>query len=64
VSRSRDFTNRRAKARREYAMERHELRRQTLVPHVFPAGATSAPIKAADSETRRLIDEALARRVR
>lgn len=54
-------TVRTAKARREYAIAREELRYPSA-PRAFPTGITSMPIKVYDAETRRLIDEALARR--
>ena len=50
-----------AKARRSHALARNELRQPT-VPRVAPAGATSAPIKASDPETARMVDEFLSRR--
>lgn len=50
-----------AKAKRARALERNEFRTPSE-PRVAPDGATSAPIKAEDPETRRLIDEAIARR--
>lgn len=50
-----------AKARRSHALARNELRQPT-VPRVAAAGATSAPVKAADPETDRLVAEFLARR--
>lgn len=50
-----------AKARRSNALARNELRQPT-VPRVAPAVATSAPIKAADPETDRMIAEFLSRR--
>lgn len=51
----------RAKARRSHALARNELRQPTA-PRVAPDGPTSAPIKAADPETDRLVTEFLARR--
>jgi len=48
-----------AKARRDRAMQRPELR-QPSAPRIFPAGATSAPIKAENPELRRMIDAAVA----
>lgn len=49
------------KARRQLALDRPELR-QPSEARTSPVGPTSYPIKAEDPETRRLIDEALARR--
>lgn len=54
-------TARRAKARREGALARNELR-QDSIPREAAAGATSFPIKAEDPATRALIDAALAAR--
>lgn len=51
-----------AKAKRAHALERNEFRTPSE-PRVAPDGATSAPIKAEDPEVRKMIDEALARRV-
>ena len=45
---------RRAKAKREFALERSELRGPST-PHVSAAGVTSAPIKAQDPETEDMI---------
>lgn len=50
-----------AKARRSHALARNELRQPT-VPRVAPTGPTSAPIKAGDPETERLVADFLARR--
>jgi hypothetical protein len=43
------------------ALDRPELR-QPSIPRVSAVGVTSAPINAEDPKTRRLIDEALAKR--
>lgn len=51
----------RAKAKRADALERAELRREST-PRTSAAGPTSAPIKWQDPATRRMIDEALARK--
>lgn len=51
------------KARRQYAIERNEIRGPTE-PRVAPASATSAMMKAEDPDLRRMIDEALAMRRR
>ena len=48
------------KADRQLALDRPELR-QASVARTAPTGPTSYPIKAEDPDTRRLIDEALAR---
>ena len=50
-----------AKARRAAAMARNELR-QATEPRTAAAGPTSLAIKVMDEDTRRLIDEALAKR--
>lgn len=52
---------RRAKAKRDTALARTEFRYPSEA-RIAPSGATSAPIKAEDPETRRLINEALAKR--
>lgn len=52
---------RRVKARRDKALARMELRGASE-PRVAPSAPTSFPIKVQDPETRRLIDEALAKR--
>jgi len=49
--------------RRAFALERNEFRLPSE-PRISAQGVISAPIKAPDPETRRLIDEALARRDR
>lgn len=51
---------RRAKAKREFALQRNELRGEST-PRVSAAGVTSAPIKA-DDPFRAIIEEALAKR--
>ena len=51
----------RVRARQDFALERKELR-QPSEPRTMPAGPTSFPLKAEDEATRRLIDEALAKR--
>lgn len=53
----------RAKARREGGLALAELRAPTT-PRVSAAGVVSAAVKADDPEIRRLIDEALARRLK
>lgn len=58
TSRRHAATDRAIKARRDLAMSRPELR-QASSPREFPAGPTSAPIKTADPETRRLVDDAI-----
>lgn len=56
------YIAKRARARRSEALSRVELR-QPSTPHVFASGSKFAPLKAAiDPETRKLIDDALARR--
>ena len=50
-----------AKARRQAALARPEVLQQTT-PRVTAAGVTSMAIKAEDPATRRMIDEAIARR--
>lgn len=61
----RDFraseNTRRAKARRQAAIERPEILQPTT-PRRPATGPTSMAVKAEDPETRRLIDEAIARR--
>lgn len=52
---------RKAKAKRQQALERNELRGPST-PHVSAAGATSAPIKAPDPATDAMIEEFLARK--
>jgi len=52
-----------AKARRQAALARPEIL-QPSAPRVSAAGITSMAVKAEDPETRRLIDEALAKRER
>jgi hypothetical protein len=47
--------DRRAKARRQYAIERNELREAT-VPRRAAAGATSFAVKVSDPEDRAAID--------
>lgn len=47
---------RRARARRDFAMARDELR-QATVPRESSAGPVSAPIKIMDAETKRMIEE-------
>jgi hypothetical protein len=47
--------DRRAKARRQYALERNELREATA-PRRAAAGATSFAVKVADPEDRAAID--------
>lgn len=54
-------STRNAKAKREYALERMELR-ETSTPRVPAAGVTSFPVKAQDETIRRLIEAALAKR--
>jgi len=54
-------TSRQAKAKRDVALERGEFRYPSEA-RVAAASPTSFPVKAEDAETRRLIDEALARR--
>jgi hypothetical protein len=49
-----------ARAKRSAALARTELR-QPSVPRISAAGPTSAPIKAEDPETRKLIDDAIAK---
>ena len=49
-----------AKAKRQAALNRNELR-QPSVPRVSASGPTSAPVKAEDPETRKMIDAALAK---
>jgi hypothetical protein len=49
-------------ARRDNALRRPELRRQDDCQRAPSAGIVSAAVKVVDIETRRLIDEALARR--
>lgn len=50
-----------AKARRAHALARNELRGPST-PRTSAAGATSAPVKAADPDTARMVAEFLARR--
>lgn len=50
-----------ARMRRDKALSRNELRAGTEA-RISPAGVTSAAIKAEDPETRRMIDEFMARR--
>lgn len=50
-----------AKARRQAALARPEVLQPTT-PRVAAAGVTSMAIKAEDPATRRMIDEAIARR--
>ena len=61
----RDFkaseNTKRAKARRQAALDRPELRGPST-PRLSAAGPTSMAVKAEDPATRRLIDEALAKR--
>lgn len=52
-----------AKARRDYALQRRELR-EPSEPRQAPSGPTSFPIKKIDTATQRLIAEALAKRGR
>lgn len=59
--RSASSTAREIRSRRQEALDRPELRGAS-VPRESAAGATSFPVKSEDSETRRLIDEALARK--
>lgn len=47
---------RRGRARRDYALARHELRYETS-PRESSAGPVSAPIKIMDAETKRMIEE-------
>lgn len=47
--------------RRAFALARNEFR-EPSAPRKSPAGIISAPIKVEDAATRKLIDEALARR--
>lgn len=54
-------TMKRAKARRQSALDRTELRGDPT-PRVAAASPMSMGVKTVDPETRRLIDEALARR--
>ena len=54
---------RKAKARRQHALDRRELR-EPSAPRVAAASATSFAVKTVDDETRRMIDEALAKRGR
>lgn len=49
------------RALRAAALARPELR-VPAAPRVSATGVTSAPLKVTDEETRRLVDEALARR--
>lgn len=54
-----------AKARQQRyidAIGRPELRGAEKVERAVPTGATSPTIKVVDAETRRLIDEAIAKR--
>ena len=51
-----------ARARRDYALGRPELRLPS-VPRVAAAGATSAALKAADPEAARLVAEFEARKL-
>jgi hypothetical protein len=48
--------DRRAKARRQYALDRNELREATTAPRQPAAGATSFPVKVAAPEDRVAID--------
>lgn len=52
-----------ARVRRDKALNRIELREPTT-PRVSAAGPTSMAIKAEDPATRRMIDEAVAKRAR
>lgn len=63
VHNRRDKMTKLAKSRRATALERVELRFGTNERR-SAAGPTSFPMKAEDAETRRMIDEALARRSR
>lgn len=56
-----DENRKRAKARRDFALERNEFRYPSE-PRIAPDGPTSFPLKADNIDDRRLIDEALARR--
>lgn len=56
------MVERRAKARRDYAIQRNELRNHTTSPRVSADGPTAMAIKAEDPALRKLIDDALARR--
>lgn len=51
-----------AAAGRVHALARTEMLRYPTEARAPADGATSHPIKAVDAETRRLIDEAIARR--
>jgi len=46
--------------RRDSALRRPELRRETEFGRASSAGMVSAPVKVIDAATRRLIDDALA----
>ena len=46
--------------RRDSALRRPELRRETDFGRAASAGIVSAPVKVIDAATRRLIDDALA----
>lgn len=50
-----------AKARRNLALARGELRTETT-PRIFPTGVTSMAIKAEDPAHRQMVDDFLARR--
>lgn len=53
-----------ARAARQRALSRPELRRDEGVERISASGLISAPIKAENPDDRRLIDEFLARRGR
>jgi hypothetical protein len=50
-----------ARLRRETALDRAELRGPST-PRQAPAGVTSFPVKVPDTETKRMVEEFLARR--
>jgi hypothetical protein len=52
---------RKAKAKRQQALERNELRGPST-PHVSAAGPTSAPIKAPDPATEAMVEAYLKQR--
>lgn len=51
-----------AVAKRQYALDRLELRSPSS-PRAAPVGPTSAPIKVVDESIRRLVDAALASKI-
>lgn len=59
--RSASETARHAKAKRSTALMRVELR-QPSTPRVAAAGVTSMAVKEQDTATRKMIDDAIARR--